>query len=65
MTMPDYLREMAARVSNWGRWGTDDRRGTLNLIDAAAVARGMAAARQGRAEPRLKILSVPSRNGRR
>jgi hypothetical protein len=48
MTMPNYLRDMAARVSNWGRWGADDRRGTLNLIDAAAVRRGMAAARQGK-----------------
>jgi kynurenine formamidase len=48
MTMPDYLREMAARVSNWGRWGADDRRGTLNLIDEAAVRRGMASARQGK-----------------
>lgn len=48
MTMPDYLRDLAAKVSNWGRWGTDDRRGTLNLIDQAAVQRGMAAARQGK-----------------
>lgn len=49
MPLPDHLRELAARVSNWGRWGAEDRRGTLNLIDAAAVARGIAAARQGRA----------------
>ena len=48
MTMPDYLRELAAGVSNWGRWGADDRRGTLNLIDDAAIRRGMAAARQGK-----------------
>ena len=48
MTMPDYLRELATRVSNWGRWGADDRRGTLNLIDEAAIRRGMAAARQGK-----------------
>lgn len=47
MTMPDYLRDLAARVSNWGRWGADDRRGTLNLIDTAAVQRGIDAARQG------------------
>ena len=39
---------IAARVSNWGRWGPDDRRGTLNLIDHAAVLRGIAAARQGK-----------------
>lgn len=32
--------QLAARVSNWGRWGDDDERGTLNLIDAAAVQRG-------------------------
>ena len=48
MALPPHLKELAARVSNWGRWGADDRRGTLNLIDAAAVARGVAAARQGR-----------------
>ena len=38
---------LAARVSNWGRWGPDDQRGTLNLIDAAAVKRGAAAVKRG------------------
>ena len=38
---------LAARVSNWGRWGADDQRGTLNLIDAAAVRRGAAAVKRG------------------
>ena len=47
--LPEPLLELAARVSNRGRWGDDDRRGTLNLIDAAAVLRGAAAVRQGRA----------------
>ena len=42
------LLELAERVSNRGRWGSDDQRGTLNLIDAAAVMRGAAAVRQGR-----------------
>lgn len=42
------LRELADRVSNRGRWGDDDERGTLNLIDAAAVRRGAEAVRQGR-----------------
>lgn len=46
--LPDPLLELAARVSNRGRWGDDDRRGTLNLIDAAAVQRGATAVRQGR-----------------
>lgn len=48
MALPDHLKQLAARVSNTGRWGADDERGTLNLIDAAAVLRGLAAARQGR-----------------
>lgn len=34
--------------SNWGRWGDDDERGTLNLVDDAATRRGVAAARTGR-----------------
>lgn len=46
--LPDDLVALASRVSNRGRWGDDDQRGTLNLIDAAAVQRGVAAARQGR-----------------
>jgi kynurenine formamidase len=49
MALPPHLKDLAARVSNWGRWGDDDQRGTLNLIDQAAVLRGVAAARQGRA----------------
>ncbi len=47
--LPPHLLDLAARVSNRGRWGDDDRRGTLNLIDEAAVLRGAAAVRQGRA----------------
>ena len=43
MALPPHLKDMAARVSNWGRWGDDDQRGTLNLIDQAAVLRGVAA----------------------
>lgn len=55
MALPPHLKELAAKVSNWGRWGADDRRGTLNLIDAAAVRRGIAAARQGK----VFSLSIP------
>lgn len=46
--LPPDLVELAARVSNRGRWGDSDQRGTLNLIDDAAVRRGVGAARQGR-----------------
>jgi kynurenine formamidase len=48
MALPDHLKQLAARVSNTGRWGPDDQRGTLNLVDAAAVLRGVAAAREGK-----------------
>jgi kynurenine formamidase len=49
MPLSDALRELSARVSNWGRWGADDERGTLNLVTSDAVRRGAAAVRQGRA----------------
>ena len=55
MALPDHLTQLATRVSNTGRWGPDDQRGTLNLIDAPAVLRGVAAARQGR----VFLLSIP------
>ena len=30
--MTTDFRELGQRLSNWGRWGTDDERGTINLI---------------------------------
>ena len=48
MPLTPELHELARRVSNWGRWGPDDQRGTLNLIDTDAVLRGIHAARGGR-----------------
>ena len=47
MSLPADLRALGAEVSNWGRWGDDDELGTLNLVDDAAVRRGVAAARTG------------------
>jgi kynurenine formamidase len=48
MPLSAELEQLSARVSNWGRWGADDQRGTLNLIGPEAVQRGIAAARTGR-----------------
>lgn len=31
------FRELGQRVSNWGRWGADDRRGALNFITPDSV----------------------------
>lgn len=48
MALPDHLRHLATQVSNAGRWGSDDQRGTLNLADSAAVLRGVGAVREGK-----------------
>lgn len=45
---PLPFREVGRKVSNWGRWGDDDRIGTLNHITPerrAAAARGVASGR--------------------
>jgi kynurenine formamidase len=45
--LPAELKALAQRLSNWGRWGGDDQRGTLNLITPEAVRRGVATVRRG------------------
>ena len=35
-TKADFERWMK-QLSNWGRWGKDDQRGTVNLITAATA----------------------------
>src|SRR5262249_56735708 len=50
MPLPPELKELAQRLSNWGRWGDDDQRGTLNFITSEAVLRGVSTVRRG---PRL------------
>ena len=44
---PTTSAQLRARVSNWGRWGADDQRGTLNLITPEVARRGVAAVRSG------------------
>jgi hypothetical protein len=29
---PEQMKKWSKELSNWGRWGKDDERGTLNLI---------------------------------
>lgn len=45
-TLPD-VRALGAQVSNWGRWGPDDERGTTNLITPAKVAAAARLVRTG------------------
>jgi kynurenine formamidase len=46
--LPDHLEAIRVKVSNWGRWGDDDQRGTGNLLTPEAAQRGAAAVRSGR-----------------
>ena len=42
------FRELFERVSNWGRWGPDDERGTLNYLTPERVAAAARLAEAGR-----------------
>ncbi len=50
-SVPDVFSDLVSRVSNWGRWGPDDRIGTLNLVDRAARLRGVASVVDGSSFP--------------
>jgi kynurenine formamidase len=41
------FRAWGSRLSNWGRWGVDDRRGTINWITPDRVAAGAALVEHG------------------
>jgi kynurenine formamidase len=45
-TQAELLAWMAT-LSNWGRWGSDDQRGTLNLVDAQVTLRATQLVREG------------------
>lgn len=48
MAVPERFAAVAARVNNWGRWGDDDERGTLNLVDDDVRRRAVDSMRTGR-----------------
>ena len=43
----ETVRALAKQVSNWGRWGADDERGTLNFITPEVVKRAAGLVRRG------------------
>ena len=51
MSFNARFHEVSAEVRNWGRWGGDDRIGTLNLITDDAVAAAAARISSGRRVP--------------
>lgn len=44
----DSVVDLAKRYTNWGRWGDDDERGTLNLVQPAHIVRAARLVQQGR-----------------
>jgi kynurenine formamidase len=46
--MADIIRETGARCRNWGRWGPDDERGTLNYITPDVIVKAARLVRQGK-----------------
>lgn len=48
MSLPEPFDRLAKSVNNWGRWGPDDQRGTLNFITPDVVRRAAALVRDGR-----------------
>jgi kynurenine formamidase len=47
MSGSERLRAIAEKVSNWGRWGPEDERGTLNFVTPDVVCRAAACVRRG------------------
>ncbi|MGY5130521.1 cyclase family protein [Streptomyces nigrescens] len=58
MPLPQEFHDIAKRVNNWGRWGTDDEIGTLNLITGQVVREAATGIRSGRRIP----LALPLRH---
>ncbi len=44
----ETVRQLIAHYSNWGRWGKDDERGTLNHVTAERVAQAASSIRSGK-----------------
>jgi len=48
LSLPEEFTALAREVNNWGRWGDADEIGTLNLITAEVVRRGVASVKSGK-----------------
>jgi hypothetical protein len=48
---------MSNQIGNWGRWGEDDERGSLNLLDSRKILQSASFVREGR----VFSLSLPIR----
>lgn len=58
---PDWFAATFEQVRNWGRWGADDERGTLNLLTPARTAAAATLVRDGRSvSAALDLAKTPS-----
>jgi kynurenine formamidase len=57
VSLTEEFHTLAKTVNNWGRWGDDDERGTLNLLTDEHVRRAAALVSQGRRIPLAIALS--------
>jgi kynurenine formamidase len=48
MTLPDAFVDLAREVNTWGKWGSDDQLGTLNLITSEVVHRAVGCVNRGK-----------------
>ncbi len=62
MTLDEEIRALAAKVSNWGRWGPDDELGTLNFITPEKRREAAALVRKGVTFPFPMIRPVTDTN---
>jgi len=60
VALPAEVKELAAKVRNWGRWGDDDEIGTLNLITDDVV---KSAAKEVKTGKRLALGLPMDENG--
>ncbi|MET7337815.1 cyclase family protein [Nonomuraea sp. NPDC005650] len=57
MTLEEF-EALAEQVNNWGRWGDDDQRGTLNFISPEVVTRAAESVRTGQVFSLAMTLSL-------
>jgi kynurenine formamidase len=57
------IERLLPRLTNWGRWGADDQKGTLNLLTPAKRRAAAALVRSGRAVSLARELSLTRTEG--
>ena len=58
--MTHDFRAIGKKLSNWGRWGKDDERGTTNLITPERIAAGAKLAKTGKVFGQQLTKNVPT-----